>query len=336
MALVESIISAFLSHQFAKERQEQASQQQERMQKMQQQESMKRALMMREVIGQQQEQRLQEQIAQRKDEMEVRHQDRQSNLEWRKIQGEQVLKWREGQDKRALDRYKIEKDYSIKQQGIEYDRRLKEGIAAKEELPVKEPGRYLNLQTGSRGKPDLTTKLSQGGEWLKMDTEQEKAWIALTNMRAHVAITRQHLQTLAQKGIRPTLAISSWKDVLKNDPNAVTLFKQLESLTPLAIGRSMIGATGRAGPALATMMQGASVTPGDNLVTAIQKLDNLDNFIVRGAKANSLPTAPLFRAPAPGRSDLGAAMSVAKGDTMRAKQLLHNWGFDVSLDVRDD
>ena len=57
MGIADSIISIFLSHQFAKERQEQAQAAQEKQQKEQSQARLQQALMMKDIMGQQQEQR---------------------------------------------------------------------------------------------------------------------------------------------------------------------------------------------------------------------------------------------------------------------------------------
>src|SRR3990167_4962404 len=65
MAIAESLISAFLSHQFQKERAEQENRQRQQQMQQQQQAQLQQALMMREVIGQQQEQQQQAQIADR-------------------------------------------------------------------------------------------------------------------------------------------------------------------------------------------------------------------------------------------------------------------------------
>lgn len=65
MPIAESLISAFLSHQFQKERAEEENKQRQQAQQQQQQARLQQALMMSEVIGQQQEQRAKESQANR-------------------------------------------------------------------------------------------------------------------------------------------------------------------------------------------------------------------------------------------------------------------------------
>jgi len=118
MGIASSLISAFLSHQFAKEQQQQAFRQQEKMQQARQQESMQQALMMREVIGQQQEQKLQEQIAARRFQQE----DAQAA---RKSQQEDAQAFRKG----MMEKYKLDVDAQLRKTDMDRKYALNEWTA---------------------------------------------------------------------------------------------------------------------------------------------------------------------------------------------------------------
>ena len=105
MGIADSIISAFLSHQFAKERQEQAQAAQEKQQKEQSQARLQQALMMKDIMGQQQEQRLQEQIAARKAQQEDAQAFRKAEAEKYKLTAEMTLKHKALANKQALDEW---------------------------------------------------------------------------------------------------------------------------------------------------------------------------------------------------------------------------------------
>ena len=100
MGIADSIISAFLSHQFAKERQEQAIAAQEKQQKEQSQARLQQQLMMKDIMGQQQEQRLQEQIAARRAQQEDAQAFRKAEAEKYKLTTGMMLQ-KQAQDRKA-------------------------------------------------------------------------------------------------------------------------------------------------------------------------------------------------------------------------------------------
>ena len=124
MGIADSIISIFLSHQFAKERQEQAQAAQEKQQKEQSQARLQQALMMKDIMGQQQEQRLQEQIAARKAQQEDAQAFRKDTLEKYKLTVDAQLRKRDQDRKYALEDAKLKSRDTLDRQKAMADYRL--------------------------------------------------------------------------------------------------------------------------------------------------------------------------------------------------------------------
>ena len=124
MGIADSIISAFLSHQFAKERQEQALAAQEKQQKEQSQARLQQQLMMKDIVGQQQEQRLQEQIAARKAQQEDSQAFRKDLAERYKLDVDSQLRKRDMDRKYALEDAKLKSKDTLDRQKAMADYRL--------------------------------------------------------------------------------------------------------------------------------------------------------------------------------------------------------------------
>ena len=137
MAIAESLISAFLSHQFQKERAEQESRQRQQQQRQQQQAQLQQALMMREVIGQQQEQQLQAQIADRQ--MRARE-----TLENRKFQSESNRQLRKQLFEEAVQQRKL----GLAEKETQFQRHRQVFM---EEWGQKEKIRQADIAAGKRG-----------------------------------------------------------------------------------------------------------------------------------------------------------------------------------------
>ena len=156
--------------------------------------------------------------------------------------------------------------------------------------------KYVNMDTGERADPNMTqADIAKDKRFKPINANQDKQIEALNNLKAHVLLTQQFLDTLPKEtGITGRMgnAASAKLSVFMNDPAAVSLFNQADSMTPIATARAFLGSGGRAGPAAAKMLAESNVTKGDDLNTARAKLQNMNKIMLDLAKENGLPTKP--------------------------------------------
>ena len=285
MGIADSIISAFLSHQFAKERQEQAQAAQEKQQKEQSQARLQQALMMKDIMGQQQEQRLQEQIAARKAQQEDSQAFRKDMMEKYKLTAGAA------QQERIEHRADIVAQHKMDIEGrkLEFNRQTKiRGEEAKErgeEARLERfapPGLYLDPD-GKPITPLYTKEIQPGTIFYRQNSPQQNLFSASNLMVNHVERTLDNLETLSKESApRFVQLFKNELQIYGNDKQVVTLRDLLGPATSLAIaGMYRQGGTGvRGGVLLAKMFEGgiANIEGGDTLEIVLNKIKTALNL----------------------------------------------------------
>lgn len=330
--IASSLISAFLQHQFAKERLEQQAAQADKQHKEDQQARLQQALMMKDITAQQQEFMLRQRQTAQEAALKMQIADRQmrhkESQDLRKQMADQAIQVRkqlatEGIEARRsfMEERQAEREQAREEGKVEWGRRMEimdklireraetgrvEGakIGAEEKLDQPAlPGTYLDEQDRVVPTPASRREVKENQyRYLRQGSLQETTHGAGLMSYNHLSLTANRITNLLEKKVigkdrsRVRQYLTTELGRLLGDPDVASLVQFLGPATSLAVARqySAPGMGGvRGGVRLAEMFAEGLYARGDNLNAVLAKTRDLATLTKMSLEDQSLPTAKI-------------------------------------------